>query len=107
VRERRKYWKRPGFAESAVYLMRKKEKKSLKLKERFGFFSLAVILSLILAVVSVVFSDAFFNLFYSFLKEEKKPEIIWVDNLVQITTPKTRKDDGRYLNFLCNSVLYG
>lgn len=72
--------------------MRKKEKKSFKLKERLGFFSLAVILSLILAAVSFVFSDAFFNLFYSFLKEDKKSEIIWVDNLVQ-TSPEITKDE--------------
>jgi len=88
--------KRAGSDKSAVYLMGKKEKKSLKLKERVCFFSLAVIISLILAAVSIVFSDTFFNLFYSFLKKEKKPEVIWVDNLVQTTPPEARKNDGRY-----------
>jgi hypothetical protein len=87
--------------------MRKKEKKSLKLKERFGFFSLAVIFSLILATVSFVFSDAFFNLFHSFLKEDKKPEVIWVDNLVQTITHEIRKDNGRYLNSCRHKALYG
>lgn len=86
--------------------MRKKEKKTLKLKERLGFFSLAVIFSIILAAVSLVFSEAFFNLFYSFLKEDKKPEIIWVDNLVQNITSEIRRDDDQYISSRHRSVLY-
>jgi hypothetical protein len=65
------------------YLARKYPANCLKLKERFGLFSLAVIFSFILFAMIFVFTNAFFHLFFSSIVEDKKPGIIWVENMVE------------------------
>lgn len=63
----------------------------MRWKERLGFFSLAVVLSLALFAMISIFTDAFSQLFFAFLEEDKKPGVIWVENRIEKAAQKKKK----------------
>lgn len=61
----------------------------LKLKERLGIFSLAVIFSLVLAVITFIFADKFSDIFFALIAEDKKTEVILIKNLIDTKDGKS------------------
>ncbi len=78
--------------------MGKDQKIRLKLKQRLGIFSLAVIFSLILAVISLIFTDIFSDLFFAFFKEKKETKVIWVENRIKTATHKGKSNSQKDSN---------